>query len=158
MTSSPFTIRQANPRDIDVIFQYTIALHQHEDDGEIPPHKHFTINLKKWLLSELNNLASLFLIIEDKRIPFGFIGATSIVNDNGFLESPVKGVIQLLWVDKDYRNKHAANMLLEEVEKCFRELGIQFSECSYTVSNSLAESFWTKNGYLKSSITNRKKL
>jgi len=133
-----------------------LSLHQHEDDGKIPTHNNFESNLQKWLLLELENPRSLYLIIEVENIPVGFVGATSILNDNGFLGNPIKGVIQLLWIVPEYRKKRAAELLLEEVEHCFRQIGIKYVECTYTVTNQLAEYFWEKQGYKKNSVTARK--
>lgn len=150
------TIRQATAIDLKTITQYTLELHQHEDDGTIQAHQNFYLNLKKWLSTELANPRSLFLMAEKDNNPIGFIGATSIINDNGFLASPIKGVIQLLWVEPEFRNNHIANKLVDEVEHCFNEIGIEYVECSYTASNQLAEAFWEKHGYKKNSVTSRK--
>ena len=148
--------RQATINDLDIIAQYTFKLHQHEDDRIIAPHVDFLSNLKMWLSAELNNSRSLFLIAELDTIPIGFIGATSIINDNGFLANPIKGVIQLLWVEENYRKNRIAKKLVDEVEQCFKSIGIEYVECTYTAQNTLANSFWEKRGYEKNSITARK--
>ena len=150
------TTRQATINDLDIITHYTFKLHQHEDDGIIAPHVDFLSNLKKWLSAELNNSRSLFLIAQQNAIPIGFIGATSILNDNGFLANPIKGVIQLLWVEDNYRKNRIAKNLVDEIEQCFRKIGIEYVECTYTVQNRLASSFWDKRGYEENSITARK--
>ena len=149
-------IREASINDLDTITQYAFALHQYEDDREIAPHQGFYLNLKTWLSAELSNPRSLFLMAENGNKPIGFIGATSIINDNGFLANPIKGVIQLLWVESEYRKNHIAKKLVDEIEHCFKEIGIEYVECTYTASNWLAKSFWEKQGYKKNSITARK--
>ena len=149
-------IREASQRDLSQIVEYTLALHQHEDDGKIAANPHFSDNLSEWLSSELDSAQSLFLIAERKSNPVGFIGAMSIINDNGFLANPAKGLIQLLWVDEKSRNKNIAENLVKEVEHCFKRVGIEYVECNYTCVNNLAESFWSKLGYAKHSVTARR--
>jgi diamine N-acetyltransferase len=150
------SIRLATPKDIDIITQWTIKLHQHENDGELKMHSNFNINLKKWLATELVNPNSLFLFAEFDNSPVGFIFSSSVINDNGFLASNMKGVIHLLWVEHSSRNRNIAGMLLNEVETCLSAIGISYIECNYTNHNNIAQSFWDKNGYKKASITARK--
>ncbi len=150
------TIEQANNDDLTTILNWTIQLHQHEDDGKLKSHIEFETHLSKWLKLEINNPNCLYLIGKIGGIPVGFIGAASIINDNGFLENPIKGVIQLLWVEPKHRQKHVALELVEEIEHCFREMGIHYVECTYTTSNQLAKSFWSKQGYIENSTTARK--
>ncbi len=156
MTFLVSTIREATIDDIDTMTQYTFKLHQHEDDGTVQAHQDFYLNLKNWLSIELDNPRSLFLIAEKDNHPIGFVGATSIINDNGFLASPLKGVIQLLWIEPEYRNNRIAEKLVDEVEHCFREIGVEYVECTYTSSNQQAKIFWGKRGYDESSINARK--
>lgn len=158
MTSQATFLRQASTDDLDLVTQYTCKLHRHEDDHTIAQHQNFHSNLKNWLALELENPRSLFIIAEKNNQPVGFIGATSIINDNGFLANPIKGVIQLLWIDLEFRKLGIAEKILDEVEHCFKELGIEHVECTYTARNHLAESFWKKKGYQKNSITARKLL
>jgi len=159
-------IREACLDDLEIIYQLTLKLHIHEDDGSIKTHDHFETNLKSWLKVEFNNPRTLFLIAENlideglidegnNRI-IGFISATSIINDNGFLASPIKGVIQLLWVEPEFRQHSIAKNLVYNVEQCFKEIGIKYVECSYTSFNNQAKAFWSKLGYLNNSITARK--
>ncbi len=150
------SFREASLADLDIITQFTYQLHQHEDDGQIPINKDFFSNLRKWLSTELANPRSLYLIAEHNQEPIGFIGATSIINDNGFMENPIKGVIQLVWIELEFRKNHIAEKLVDEVEHCFKQIGIDYVECSYTASNQLAQGFWGKQGYEKNSITARK--
>lgn len=156
MSNSNIILREASASDLEIITQYTIKLHQHEDDGKIKPHQNFAINLKKWLSSGLADPRSLFLIATQNDAPIGFIGATSIINDNGFLAHAMKGNIQLIWVEPDHRKKGVAEKLVDEIEHCFKEIGIDYVECSYTATNHLAEVFWSNNGYEKNSVTARK--
>ena len=149
-------VRQAEASDLLKILAYTLKLHQHEDDGQLKNNSLFEANLKRWLTNELNNPLSLFLIAESNEKAIGFIGATTVINDNGFLDDPTKGLIQLLWVEERYRKQHVAQKLLAEVENCFKHSGVNYVEANYTSTNKLAESFWGKCGYLQSSITVRK--
>lgn len=152
----PLEYRQAQETDIDLLVNFTNLIHCHEDDGQIPTHQHFLKNLKKWLLIEIENPQSLIIIASKKAQPVGFILATTVVNDNGFLDYPLKGIIQLLWVEPKFRGGAIANELVTQVEVCFKENQIRYVECSYTVNNKLGANFWTKKGYLKNSITARK--
>jgi len=151
-------IRQATMEDIKLIVKWTVELHHHEDDGDLKMHPNFHANIQKWLGQELDNSNSLFLIAQANEIPIGFVFATSILNDNGFLAEPMKGVVHLLWVDKNYRKQNTAGILVEEIEKCFSSLGITYIECNYTSNNQLAQFFWDKKGYQQRSITARKVL
>ena len=149
-------LRQANSDDLEIIISFTHAIHLQEDDGKIPPHRNFTTNLKSWLALELENSLSLFLIAEVETKPVGFIGATTVINDNGFLENPTKGVINLIWVNKENRRKHLAKKLVSTIENCFLENSVNLIECSFTQSNLLANKFWSNAGYEVHSLTARK--
>ncbi len=149
-------IRETSVKDLEIITQFTLKLHQHEDDGEIPPHQNFSVNLRAWLSSGLKDSNALFLVAEKNQCPIGFISAVCVINDNGFSSSPIKGLIQLLWVEPEHRKNLTAEMLVKKVEACFKEMAIGVVECNYTSSNQLAESFWKKQGYKKSSMTARK--
>ncbi|TQV84854.1 GNAT family N-acetyltransferase [Aliikangiella coralliicola] len=151
-------IRQANTEDIELIFQWTLQLHHHEDDGELKAHADFPVHLKQWLSGQLEDTGNLCLIAEVDAQPIGFILASSIINDNGFLESPAKGIIQLLWINEDHRKQHIADTLVSEIEQCFISVGIGYIECNYTSHNNLAKSFWDKQGYLQRTVTARKML
>ena len=152
------TVRQAILEDLEQMTQWTLELHQHEDDGDLKMRPDFGSNLNKWLSQELTNANSLFLIAQSKGTPVGFIFANSVINDNGFLLDPLKGIVHLLWVVKDYRKQHVAAKLLDETEKCFSTININYVECNYTANNQLARKFWDKKGYIQRSITARKAL
>lgn len=151
-------IRQCIYEDLDTIVRFTLKLHLHEQDNELLPHPKFESNIKRWITTELNNTNSLLLIAQDNQQPTAFIAATSIINDNGFLAEPIKGIIQLLWVEEPFRHLKIAENLLAQVEACFIESGIKYVECNYTASNGLAKSFWDKSGYHQISSTCRKLL
>jgi len=155
-TQSILDIRQATIDDLELLTQWTALLHRHEDDGVLKMHQHFLINLNKWLQAELNNSNNLFLIALSNGEPAGFIFSASVINDNGFLESTLKGIVHLLWVDESFRKLNIAATLLDEVEKCLASIGISYVECNYTANNQLAKSFWDKKHYKQSSITARK--
>jgi len=149
-------IREATIEDQNLITDYTLQLHHHESDISVEPHPNFENNLSAWILSELSNSQSLFLIATIDNLPIGFIGASSQINDNGFVKNPIKGIIQLLWVEPAYRQQHVAEQLLTNIDACFVELGIKYIECSFTATNTLAENFWMNNGYKITSLTARK--
>ncbi len=149
-------IAQVTAEDIDLITRWTIALHQHEDDGKLKPHQHFEKNLKKWLSLEIDNNNSLFLLALIKQKPVGFIAGTSIINDNGLIAAPLKGFIQLLWVEEPFRKQKIAHSLLESIENCFLSIGIEYIECQYTKKNNLAHQFWQDKGYKANALIARK--
>lgn len=151
-------IRQAHTKDLTLLTHWTYLLHCHEDDGVIATHPEFKSRLEEWLAAELTNSNGLFLVATIKNKPIGFIHATSIINDNGFLASPMKGMIHLLWIEPEFRQQQVAKTLTEATEACFKDLGIGYVECAFTVKNQLAESFWFKQGYLPYSTTARKVL
>jgi len=152
----PFQYHQATETDINTLVEFTNQIHQHEDDGQIPTHQHFIENLQKWLISEINNSQSLIIIASQAQQTVGFILASTVVNDNGFLEYPLKGIIQLLWVEPQFRRSAVADALVSQVEVCFQENQIPYIECSYTANNEIGANFWTNKAYLKTSITARK--
>lgn len=151
-------IRQATSKDLEQLTNWTLAIHFHEDDNSIPPHPELKQRLSKWLHSELVDNNGLFLIAEVECLSVGFIYANSVINDNGFLASPIKGVIHLLWVDENYRCQKIAEKLTESIEACFKELAISYIECSFTDSNELAKLFWISQGFTPHSVTARKLL
>lgn len=149
-------IRQANCQDLDLLVNWTYQLHLHEDDKKLAMHKDFKLNLSKWIQQQIDNPDCLFLIAEVEGNPVGFISGSTIINDNGFLLAPIKGLINLLWVEVEYRKQQIAEKLVLEIEKCFASIGITYIECHYTANNNLAQSFWENKQYLQSSITARK--
>ncbi|MGX5174564.1 GNAT family N-acetyltransferase [Aliikangiella sp. IMCC44653] len=149
-------ITQANRSDLGKLLTWTLGIHQQENDKQLEMSERFESNLATWLESELDNLNSLLLIANYNANPVGFVLATSVINDNGFLKENLKGVIQLLWVDKEYRHKKIASELVKNAEACFKENGINYVECNYTVQNAMAGNFWRESGYLVTSITARK--
>lgn len=152
------SIVQAVKRDLELIFQWTLKLHKHEDNGYLEMNLDFYNNLKQWINQELTNPNSLYLIAHLDQSPAGFIAATTVINDNGFLASPMKGVVNLLWVEQQYREKNIAQTLLKKVESCFKDIGINHIECHYTVGNNLAKGFWAKSGYHEQSTSAIKKI
>ncbi|WP_444994896.1 GNAT family N-acetyltransferase [Aliikangiella sp. IMCC44359] len=151
-------IRQAVQQDLKLIVNWTIKLHQHEDDGVLPVSDDLSEKLTQWLTKEMQNPNCLFLVAEVNQQPIGFIMACSIINDNGFLKSQIKGLIQLLWVDEKYRKSTVGKSLVNEILTCFKEINISHVECSYTANNQLAKNFWQSIGFIESSMTARKVL
>ena len=149
-------IYQASLEDLDLVCEWTLKLHQHEDDGKLVSNNNFERNIRKWLTQELSNPNSLFLIALLDKKPTGFIFSTSVINDNGFLAAPLKGVFHLIWVEPSYRKKNIAARLLDEVENCLQSIGVTYIECSYTANNHLAKTFWDNNKYIQSTITAKK--
>lgn len=149
-------IRQATLDDLSLIVNWTEQVHGHEDDGSLPTREDFSENLNLWLRTELNNPNSIFLIAEVSSKPVGFIFASSVMNDNGFLEYLFKGVIQIIWVDEEHRHQRIAHHLLNEIEACFLSININYVECSFTVKNQLAKQFWAVEGFTPSAMTARK--
>lgn len=149
-------IRKAESHDLTQILNWTLKLHFHEDDGSLLPHESFEENLAQWLEKDIKNSSSLYLIgiINDQ--PVAFIAGSQVINDNGFLKSPTKGIIQLLWVEPDYRAHGIAQKLLATIEECFSEIGIGYIECTYTANNSEAKAFWQKHKFMPFSVSMRK--
>ncbi len=150
------TFRQASEQDLEQITDWTLKLHHHEDDASLAVNEQFNQHLKQWLSLEIANPNYLFLIAEINQQPIGFIAATSVLNDNGFLRAPIKGVVQLIWVDTEYRQQNIASQLVDEVQKCFESIGITYIECSYTINNNEAQKFWQKKHFQPFSISARK--
>ncbi len=149
-------IVQAIPEDLPLILKWTLSLYQHEDDGLLPAADNFEENLSKWLSQQVSAENCLILIAQQHNTPAGFIAASSIINDNGFLKEALKGYIQLIWVDEEHRSQGIAQELLTAVEECFKSIGIHYVECSYIANNQLARNFWDKSGYKLVSETVRK--
>jgi len=149
-------IRQAQASDINTLVQWTLKLHSHEDDGVLNAHPNFNHNLENWLSTDIESPASLYLLAELNDQLLGFIGAIQVINDNGFLAQTMKGVIQLLWVEPSARQQGVAVKLLTEAENCFRNLGINYVECTFTTHNQQAKDFWQKMKYKNYSISARK--
>ncbi|PHS19784.1 MAG: hypothetical protein COA86_03220 [Kangiella sp.] len=161
LNTDQISFRQATADDLAQIVSFTNSIHLQEDDQSIPTNKHFLFNLEKWLKEELNNSLSLFLIADfennfGQTNSIGFIGATTVINDNGFLENPTKGVINLLWIEKEHRKKNIAKQLVSMIEDCFKENAINVIECSFTDTNELAKKFWSNMHYKIFSVTARK--
>ena len=151
-----FTIRQAKIDDLPLLVEWTLKLHKHEDDGTLQTHPEFHTKITHWITLEIENPASLYLIAESNGNAIGFLGASQVLNDNGFLLEPTKGIIQLLWIEAEWRKSGVADGLVSEVESCFRNIGVRYVECTFTSSNQLAKNFWSKKAYQNFSISARK--
>lgn len=154
--SNQISIRQATTDELSQLVAFTHAIHIQETEQASPTHKNFLTNLTKWLSQELENPLSLYLVAEENTNSIGFIGGTTVINDNGFLENPTKGVINLLWVEKEHRRKKIAEQLVLNMEACFKENAISQIEVSYTTQNELASHFWKSMGFENYSVTGQK--
>jgi ribosomal protein S18 acetylase RimI-like enzyme len=149
-------IRECSQQDLDIVTNYTLSLHQHENEKGIQAHPNLKTNIRKWLQSEIDSTNSLILIAETDGNPIGFVCATTTINDNGFIAQPLKGIIQLLWVEEPNRQKKVAEKLIATIELCLQEAGVSYVECTYVDGNLSAKHFWRNQGYQVTSLTCRK--
>ncbi len=65
-------------------------------------------------------------------------------------------MINLLWVENEYRRNNIAVQLVTMIEDCFKENAVSVIECSFTKNNNLAEKFWSNQEYEIKSVIARK--
>ncbi|WP_144395160.1 GNAT family N-acetyltransferase [Pleionea sediminis] len=150
------TIEQATNEDFPIVLEWTIKLYHHEDDGKLEVSECFRSNLEKWLSNLMHDNNNLILVAKENKKPCGLMISSIVINDNGFLKSPFKGSIDILWVSKEYRNRKIASMLLEQTELCFKSLGVPYIECNFVSHNQEAREYWKSNGFETVSETARK--
>ncbi len=59
----------------------------------------------------------------------------------------VTGVITEIGVNERERKQGIGKLLLDKAEEWFKEQGIYRAECTVSIDNHLAQSFWKKNNY-----------
>ena len=154
--------RTATEADLDLLLKWTQALMTHEaiaDDLELALVDDIEQQLTNWLSGLLAAESALFIIAEDENgVGMGCILGLVELTSNPFTVHTTYGVIQMVWVDKEYRQAGLASQLLEYMEATFKELNIHYMEITYSEGNQEAEVFWEKQGYRKVSQRSRKYL
>ena len=75
---------------------------------------------------------------------------------NDFVDINAYGLIQMIWVEPQYRRTKLARALVEHMEEIFKNLNIPYCEISYSVVNNEAKGFWKKMDYSEFSTSCRK--
>ncbi len=112
---------------------------------------------EKWLRSLKNTLdrfSGLVVAFKDS-IPVGFAsGSLAITTD--YLGSKKVGVINHVFVLKNFRAKHLAEQMVNSLQGWFREKEVHSIELQVLYLNKGAIEFWEKMGYTKELLQMRK--
>ncbi len=168
--SDSYFFRQANSDDLPLILNWTEALMQHEaldDSIEIPLQNNISELLEKWLKNLVKDDNSLLIIATksnenvdqqqlENSLALGLIIGHLQLQPNEFSLYEMHAVIQLVWVEKEERNKGLARQLVSHMEDTFKNLDVPYCEIQYSSTNKEAEGFWNKAGYKVVSTTSRK--
>lgn len=156
-------IRQAKSDDILTLSKWMSSLKDHvlqsTDDIYISSISDASRDsLCSYFEKVLNSEEYIVLLAEDEGNPVAFIeGKLSVPI---FQPSTIGliGIIEMCWVEPEYRAKGIAGQLVENIEQLFKMSGAEFVDMYYIVGNKDAEQCWTKLGYLPYRIASRKKL
>lgn len=156
-----YRIRTAGSNDLDYVHRAALALDRLErnPDSEfaLKTRRDFPDMLQVWLTNLLADPQALALIAENcEGVSVGFILGFVQPQTNPFTVYAQHAIIQLVWVENDFRRHGIAGLLVETMETCFRELGIPYCEIQYTTQNPAAEGFWSARGYRQDHVTCRK--
>ncbi len=146
------TIRTATQNDIDRVTQWVLSLHQHESIQSPKLHDGFSENMQQWIKQVIHDDNSLCLIATLKKednslLECGCLIGNIHISAAGLLENPLRGQIQVLWIEPDFRKKNIAHQLIQAFTETVKLSGAGMIECQYTKDNTLAKSFWEKEGY-----------
>jgi ribosomal protein S18 acetylase RimI-like enzyme len=153
-------IRDAQKFEIPKIVSWSVAMAHHEHEHN--PHTfvgfktNFEDTLNTWLTSMLSAPHALINIASVDKTPAGFSLGLLVQANNPFCKYPFHGVIQLVWVERQYRRLGIAQKLIEQQESFLRGLQVPYIEIQYSHQNPEGESFWKKMGYLGALHTYRK--
>ncbi|PCJ50657.1 MAG: hypothetical protein COA74_02465 [Gammaproteobacteria bacterium] len=158
---SDYLFREATLDDLPLIFKWTKALMEHESlDAklELPLTNNISELLEDWLRNLISDKNSLIIITTQstETKPLGLIIGYLQVQPNNFTVFEMHGVIQMVWVDQEYRRKGLARLLVNHMEDTFQNLKVPYCEIQYSSSNVEAKAFWKKAGYEVTSVTCRK--
>ncbi len=165
MSSDNYSFREATIDDLPLILNWTEYLMEHEAldrSIELKLNPNISKLLEDWLEKLISDNNSLLIIAMDmsKSPPqaIGLIIGYLQLQPNNFTIFNMHGVIQMVWVEEEYRQKKIASRLVTYMEDTFRNLNIPYCEVQYSDTNSNASHFWDKTGYQKISHSCRKML
>ncbi len=165
MIKEKYSFREATIDDLSLVLSWVSELMQHESLDE---HIELTLVddiddlLKNWIKNLITDNNSLIIIVSDNSqsnaVPLGFIAGLLQLQPNNFTIYKMHGVIQMVWVIPEQRNKGLAMQLVNYMEDTFRNLNVPYCEIQYSTSNNEAEAFWQKADYHTISHSCRKLL
>lgn len=149
---SNYTFREANLEDLSLILKWTEELMKHESlskNLELPLVKNVSQLVEQWLQNLITDNNSLIIIAmeEPLSIPKGVIIGYMQLQPNEFTVFNMHGIIQMVWVAKNHRQKGLAKQLVKHMEDTFKNVEIPYCEIQYSDSNEEAKAFWKKLGY-----------
>jgi len=147
-----YTFREAIINDLPLILKWTEELMIHEalgDDLELPLTDNVSELIEDWLKNLISDNNSLIIIAMDNllNIPKGLIIGYLQLQPNEFTQFSMHGIIQMVWVEKEQREKGLARQLVVHMEDTFKNLQIPSCEIQYSSTNNGAKAFWDKLGY-----------
>ncbi len=165
MSKHHFTFREATIEDLSLILKWTQSLMDHEamdKDIELPLNHNIYELLEEWLKNLISDNNSLLIIATNESVnphhTCGLIIGYLQLQPNNFTPFNMHGVIQMVWVEEDYRTKGLARQLVTHMEDTFKNLKIPYCEIQYSDANKEAKAFWEKSGYQVVSHSSRKML
>jgi ribosomal protein S18 acetylase RimI-like enzyme len=161
--SNNYSFREANIDDLPCLLNWTEDLMEHEaldPDIELPLADNISELLEEWLKNLLEDNNALLIIANDESdesvSAHGLIVGYLQLQPNNFTKFEMHGIIQMVWVNEEQRNKGLASQLVNQMEVTFKNLKIPYCDIQYSSSNKEAAAFWTKAGYQKISQSCRK--
>ncbi len=165
MSLDDFSYREATKEDLPLILKWTVQLLAHEslkNEIELQLKDNVSLLLEEWLKNLISDKNTLIIIATDEsKMPIcsaGIIIGHIQLQPNDFTQYGLHGVIQMVWVDINYRNNGLASQLVAHVEETFVNMDVPYCEVQFSNSNCEADAFWSKSGYQKASHNCRKML
>jgi GNAT superfamily N-acetyltransferase len=153
--NSPYTIRAAQPGDLDRLVELLLALQDHVEASN-PDIWTMTVqaraNLKGQVAARIQAANSLALVAEHSRdgvigLIFGRVTANNRYNPSR------AGSVDQAFVREDHRRVGVGSRLVEELCRYFADEGAEDLTLRYVAGNADAESFWTALGFSARIIT-----
>lgn len=156
-----YSFREATLEDLPLILKWTEELMAHEaldKSLELPFTENISEQIREWLKNLVTDNNSLIIIAVDEVLdtPKGLIIGYLQLQPNEFTIFNMHGIIQMVWVEKDQRQKGLAKQLVIHMEDTFKNLQIAYCDIQFSDNNMEAKAFWDKLGYRPVSHSCRK--
>jgi len=153
------SIRRATQDDLPTLSGWTLALQHYEAEhgrAMLPVVDDLPVHLQKWIHDLLSTPNALLLVAEQGSAPLGFALGFLHTQPNPFTPFQSHGVIQLLWVDDEWRGQGIARDLVGQLVAVFKDAGAGYIEVQHIAANVPAASFWQDAGFDVCGVTRRK--
>ncbi|WP_050355455.1 GNAT family N-acetyltransferase [Gottschalkia purinilytica] len=144
-----YNIREMKAEDIDTVASLYKQMYQEQKTmGMVFDFNEETLDsrLQIYLKSKFN----MCLVLEDidgQVVGMAINSLVKIPNKYTLENDKLIGFIDDVYIEKSHRKKNLGGLLVKEVEKRFRDLGINYVELNVLNENSVGKMFWKSLGF-----------